>query len=536
MKFIFVFTPLANPTYAPLGPAMLAGLVRERVPACEIKVVDLNVSAWETVSGTVEGGAEALAFMRGETGDFFAEEEYLLHSEAIRKIERLLATLGGSARRSLDGGENDQACRTLLEKLLGEIESEGPDAVGFSFFSLGQLPWILALARELKSRRKEVRIVIGGASSTAIDHAELLKACPFVDGVVLGEGDEPVLALAAGKNLGEIPGLARLVDGEVVKNRPPTPWRVAESSDPDFSDLNLSRYLNPSPVLPVLASRGCKWGRCRFCAHNSTYLGGYRAVDAGETAAMLARLKERYGAAYFYFADLYLDAPELKELADAITGRGLRIAFHALGRPTAEHTAGLLEKCARAGLRWISWGVESGSVRMLEVAGKGTDAGEVEKVLAASKAAGVSNLAMMIFGLPTSDDPSMEETFAFLERIYPHIDAMTASAFALFSNAPFGRNPEKWGMNPGERQEEVRVGGLPVHSKRVFFTEKGEGGAPRPPRGEVEAAEWAKRRRWLGEPPFMEGLPVEHYLLYADRRYSMRIASTGSSLPARQLG
>lgn len=535
MKLLIAFTPLANPTYAPLGPAMLAGLVRARIPSCEVKVVDLNISAWEAAAEKVAGGMEALSFMRGGEGDFYDENGYAGHSATIGKIERKLASLGGSARRSLDGGEEEEGYRPLLSSLIDEIETEAPDVIGFSFFSLGQLPWILAIARELKKRGGK-RIIIGGASSTAIDHLELLRACPFIDGIVLGEGDEAILALAQDAGLAQVPGLARLADGEPTILPPPRPWQVECSADPDFSDLNLARYLNPSPVLPVLASRGCKWGRCRFCAHNSTYLGGYRAALPDETAAMLGRLKERYGASHFYFADLYLDAPELGALAEAVNARGLRLAFHALGRPTAEHGPELFAKCAKAGLRWISWGVESGAARMLDVAGKGTSADDVEKVLAAAKAAGISNLAMMIFGLPTSDDASMEETFAFLERIYPTIDAMTASAFALFSNAPFGRKPEKWGMTPGELQEEVKIGGLAVHSRRIFFTETGKGGAHRPPRGEMEAAEWARRRRWLGEPPFMEGLPVEHYLLYADRRYSMRIASTGSSLPARQLG
>jgi len=298
--------------------------------------------------------------------------------------------------------------------------------------------------------------------------------------------------------------------------------------DPDFSPYTLTDYLNPAPVLPVLASRGCKWARCRFCAHNATYTGGYRSIHAPLVADKLARHQTRYGARHFYFADLYVDVPILRGLSEELLTRKLKVNFHILGKPTAEHSPELFELSARAGLRWVSWGVESGSQRLLDVVAKGTRPEEIEKVLADARAAGISNLAMMIFGIPTSTDEDLARTLDFLSRIHGDISAMTASSFALFSTSPFGRHPEKYNLKAHAPQEEVRINGLPVHATRVDFSEIATDGTLRPSRGPIEVAAWNKRRRWLGDVPFLEGVPCEHYLIFVSGRQSLAVTPPSS--------
>ncbi|MBE0616729.1 MAG: radical SAM protein, partial [Proteobacteria bacterium] len=310
-----------------------------------------------------------------------------------------------------------------------------------------------------------------------------------------------------------VPGLVYREGPAVGRNRAAQTESLRGLPAPDFSGLPLDRVFNPVPVLPALYSRGCKWRRCRFCAHNFSY-GGYRAKAAQRCVDELEGYATRHGARHFYFADLYVDAPDLEALADEILARRLDLHFHVLGRPTRDYTAARLEKLAAAGCRWISWGVESGSQRLLDVAGKGTQVETVERVLRDSHAAGISNLAMMIYGLPTSGDEDLRQTFGFLERVYPTVDAMTASAFALFENTPFARSAPRFGLAVTGLQEEVRVGSHPVRSRRFGFREQAADGSLRPPRGAVEVGEWQRRRQWLGDVPFLERVACEHYLLH----------------------
>jgi radical SAM superfamily enzyme YgiQ (UPF0313 family) len=522
MRLALVFPPQANPTYAPLGVTSLAAFLRSRAPACELSVHDLNIEAWEWAAQEAEkespAVAGALRFFRGAEGDFFDREEYAARRETWGEAEKVLTRAGADVKRFLNAREIEPGTEALLDRFVRRLLENDPEVVGFSLFSLGQLPWALALALRLKEAAKPgTRILLGGAASTAFSAEDAMAACPFLDGIVLGEGETALLALCRGATPDEIPGLVHRKAGSLVKNRPAPFTDFPASPPPDFSDLPLGRYLNPAPVLPVILSRGCKWRRCRFCAHNTTY-GRYRAKDAQRTADELAACGEKYGARHFYFADLYVDAPELGALSDALLTRKLRVNFHVLGRPTGDYTAELLEKASAAGCRWISWGVESGSARLLDVAGKGTDPATVREVLKNTRRAGISNLMMMLYGLPGSTDAELEETFRHIEEVYDAVDAMTATSLVLFEGAPFARRAKEYGLSLLGAQEEVRVGGVPICSTRLDFQERADDGTLRPPRGPVEAAAWHRRRRWLGDVPFLEGLSCEHYLLYVSQK------------------
>ncbi|HSH69464.1 MAG TPA: radical SAM protein, partial [Deferrisomatales bacterium] len=437
--------------------------------------------------------------------------------------EKALSHLDGRVKRQLATGDPDTELDQWLDALLAPVLAEDPELVGFSLFSLAQLPWAVALAQRLRSTGagRPRTLVFGGAACSALRVDDLLEACGFLDGVVVGEGEAALLALCRCTDPGAVPGLVSRANGVLHRTRAQRACEPWAYPSPDFSALPLERYFNPSPVLPVLYSRSCKWRRCRFCAHCSSF-GRYGAKAPEALVDELQALGARHGARHFYFADLFVDAPDLEALADAILRRGLDVRFQVLGRPVAGYTPQRLEKLVAAGCRWISWGVESGSQRLLDIAGKGTTVPVVERVLGNAHRAGISNLMMMIYGLPTSTDEDLDETFAFIERVYPWVDAMTASPFALFGGTPFARRAEHFGLVVTGADEELRVAGVPVRSTRLHFGERSTDGGLRPSRGAVEVGMWQGRRRWLGQIPFLEGVACEHYLLHVASRLTGR--------------
>jgi hypothetical protein len=210
----------------------------------------------------------------------------------------------------------------------------------------------------------------------------------------------------------------------------------------------------------------------------------------------------------------------LGAVSDEIIRRGLSIHFHVMGRPTANYTEELFHKAAEAGCRWISWGVETGSQRLLDLIRKGTRSQVIRDVLRNSARAGISNLAMMIFGLPTSTGEDLERTFELIDDIYPHVTAFTASSFALFEKTYFAKHADRHGLQVIKREELFRRDGVKVHSGRLQYMLKSSGGKPAPPAGPVEIGQWNRRRQWLGEVPFEEKLCCEHFLLHAAQRHA----------------
>ena len=516
MRAALVFPPQASPTYVPLGLASVTAYLRREVPAAALALLDANLGAWELLCELEPGGEETRAFFRGQAGDFLDESQYGAAQAHLARLGARMARLGEAARRFVETGEASDDLDRWLRRTVPAVLASDPELVGLSAIYPEQLPFAWALARALRAEAPRIRIVLGGASAEALRADELLIALPALDGVLLGEGEPGIARLVAGAPDAAVPGLLHRTGTGGLRRNPGAPCALDDLPAPDFGDLPLDRYWNPVPVLPVIGSRGCAWRRCRFCAHNKSF-SRYRSVQAGTLAATLEDLQRRHGVHHVYLADQYVSSARLDALASALRDRGLDLTYHAMIRPDPGCTPERLARIAASGGRWLSWGVESGSYRLLDLVRKGTTIERVERALRAARETGISSLAMMIFGLPGSTDADLEATFAFLDRAWSDLDSLTASGFVLFADTPFGREPERFGLEVTGVEEVLRIGDRAVRSHRLSFLERSSDGSLRPGRAGVELAAWERRRRWMADKPILDRLPVEHYLVWLDR-------------------
>ncbi|MFO7653543.1 MAG: radical SAM protein [Candidatus Krumholzibacteriia bacterium] len=515
MRGVLVFAPHASPTYVPLGLATLAAHVQVQAADCELVPIDLNLALWERQAEADAELAACRSFLRGRAGDFHDPLQYAAHQAVWRGAAASRRRLTATSRRYLETDEMEPELRAALAYAAGLIIRERPEWIGFSVMFPEQVLVSLALAKFLAEEvyaGAPPGLVLGGATASALRAEEVLRACPFLDAVFGGEGEQGLLRLLRGNAPASVPGLVFRRDDVVVTNRKPDTLTAAAVCLPSFTELDPIRYDNPVPVLPVVFSRGCKWRRCRFCAHNLSY-SGYRRHAAERFADYLGELQARWGATHFYFADQYVAAEDMAELSRAILERGLRLSFHVMGRPTAAYTPDRLELMARAGCRWISWGVESGSARLLEVCGKGTTPVEIQQVVTDSARVGIFNLLMMIFGLPTSGPDDLQATMDLVADLGGAAGSVTSSRFQLFARTPFAARPDRYGLRVTGQEVLFSRGGQDVRSLRLFHEERAMDGSWRPPRGSVEVAEWERFRRWCRPVSELDGLCSEHLLL-----------------------
>lgn len=542
-----VFPPLSSPTYAPLGITTLASFIQRCSPETKLRVIDLNLELW---SERTSANGALHAFYRGDVrqeadstdtasllrvdrsvfidpagkvgngglneyrNSFFVQREYLSNQNELSKIQSEFVRLSEQLKIYLEKNELTPECGLVLDRQIRKIGIGEYDVLGISMMYPEQFVFAIALAKFAKTARADLDIVIGGAMTGAFYLDDLLKACRYVDAVVLGEGEYPVLDIVNGKEYSEIPGVGCLVAGAVSCNRHRTILGGDSFTGAEFNVLKMEAYFNPTPVLPVFASRGCLWRRCRFCAHNSTF-GAFRYKRVEQMVDELCFYQNSLGCEHFYFVDQYVDEGMLSDLCDEILRRRICCFFHVMARGVREYTDNLLEKAFAAGCRWISWGIESGSQFLLDQSRKGIEPALAASVIRRSGEVGISNLLMMIFGLPGSTQACLDETFEFIDSVYPHIDAMTNSSFVLFENTPFGRKPERYGLIPLRNQTLVEIDGQPIRSFRLDFKREGEHGEWPSPLANEEVDKWRRRRAWMGGELFMETLGAEHYLLYA---------------------
>src|SRR5579862_1287668 len=158
----------------------------------------------------------------------------------------------------------------LLTRLLA-----GPEGVfGFSAWRLNA-DVIIELTRQLKERRPEALIVIGGPEATVspgdFDH-------PWVDVVVMNGGEGaigPVFQALVENRPADAAGWDKVwVNPAHVGLTPPVAKRAPVPTMPrvDYAPIVPLFLADPKPVIPVLLNVGCPF-HCSFCTNSTIYPG-----------------------------------------------------------------------------------------------------------------------------------------------------------------------------------------------------------------------------------------------------------------------
>ncbi|MBN2182936.1 MAG: radical SAM protein [Sedimentisphaerales bacterium] len=524
MRATLAFAPCAGPTYMPLGIASLSAFIKANNPECQLNVADLNIAAWHWLIDQKKEYQDFRNFMQGRLGSFFDEARYRMHQRAWNRLVEIHNNYIVMARFYLEQNSLSADFQKLLEYFSGLVLANDPELIGFSVMYPRQVLISLALAKFLHFKctpRVKPVIVFGGAMMPAMYGEEILQACPFVDAVFEGEGEPGLEMLCEGRDFAGIHGFIHRGQAGIIRNKKVDTITMAKLPLPDFTEWNFSSYFNPEPVVPVVFSRGCKWRKCRFCAHNFSY-SGYRRRNTERFVDYLCRLNGQTGARHFYFADQYIEAADMKILAEEILRRDLHIYFHIMGRPMDDYTPEILQLLFKAGCRWISWGIESGSQRLLDVCLKGTSVETVRKVVRDSHQAGISNLLMLIFGLPTSGEEDFNATLDMLDDLDDAVDDVKSSCFQLFDKTAFAAQAKAFGLQVTGREVLFSNEYGMVHSHRLFYKEKSVDGTMRPPRGLLEITQRQRRKLWNCHDSILQSLCCEHYLLYVAHRSDIR--------------
>ena len=356
--------------------------------------------------------------------------------------------------KKLSGNREDNPFIDLYEKyLLPYIEEQNPDVIGVSIAGDSQFIPALTMSRLIKSRHKNIHIVVGGYVVTLFSDA-LMKYeeifTDFIDSAVVNEGEKPLLELvehlSCGKDLKDVPNLIYRDNGQMRANEALPAADINSLPAPDFDGFPLGLYLSPEPVLPVLSARGCYWGKCAFCSHNESYRWHYSVRDESKVAGDMEELYRRYGVKHFAFSDEAISPASMGRICDELTGRGTEFRCSSNVRLEKQFKPELCEKMYKAGFRLLYLGLESGCNRVLDLMGKGTSR---ETALAVSKnihEAGIWSHLYTFMGFPGESRDEALETVEFLRENKEIIGSFNIASFLLNKGADVVRFPEKYGI------------------------------------------------------------------------------------------
>jgi radical SAM superfamily enzyme YgiQ (UPF0313 family) len=264
-------------------------------------------------------------------------------------------------------------------------------------------------------------------------------------------------ATADDADLSAVPNLMYRDGSSVQVNKFKEPEPTECLPIPDFDDLPLDLYLTPSHVLPVWAARGCYWGRCAFCNVGYGESKHFDELQAERVVEEMTTLSKAYSTDKFFFADEALTPRMLRALSSLLIERNASFNWATCARFEPGITADLLKQMRRAGCRLLSFGMESGSQRVLDRMDKGTNVALMQRVLEDSAAAGIWNHAFMFFGFPGETEEDARETIAFFKANQNVIHSTSSSTFLLERYARASQDPEAYDISrmkpPGPQQD-----------------------------------------------------------------------------------
>jgi ribosomal peptide maturation radical SAM protein 1 len=333
------------------------------------------------------------------------------------------------------------------------------DVIGFSSI-FAQNCAALALARVVKRRYPRLRIVFGGANFEDEMGLEYLRRLPWIDYVVVGEGDEsfPALldSLASGEELPNIPGVARRENGVVSLCGRAAPVRDLDSlPEPDYSDffataaeLNLPEtVLGYEIKLPFESARGCWWGakyHCTFCGLNGLGM-AYRSKSPARVLAEIDELARRHRRYNFEAMDNIMDQRYVREVFAPLAeqGKGYQFFYEVKANLTQEQ----LRTMSRGGVRALSPGIESVNSHLLKLMRKGTTGIQNVRLLKWAHHYGMKLGWNLLFGFPGERAEDYENQLATLKLI-PHLPPPTAGGRIWLERfSPYFLDAQAWGLH-----------------------------------------------------------------------------------------
>ena len=290
-----------------------------------------------------------------------------------------------------------------LEDTPGEIAQriveDAPDLVGLSCY-VWNVKLLMAAAQEIRERRPEVRLVLGGPEVGPIARS-VLERNPAVDCIVKSEGElvfaELVQACKAAGDIAKVRGICfRRGDGLVETDDAPT-----------LDDLNrlASPYRMPDfdpkgRVICIETQRGCVF-RCNFCFYNKDLSIRNRRFDLDRVKQeILYWLQQDIAQIYLMDPIFNLNAARAKEICRFVAEHNLRhIPFH-----TEVWAEFIDEEMARlmhaANFRFLEVGLQTTDQAVLATVERRLKLGRFLDGIDHLKRFGIPFEVQLIYGLP----------------------------------------------------------------------------------------------------------------------------------------
>lgn len=307
---------------------------------------------------------------------------------------------------------------------IDHIKTKNPKWIGMTIFSQ-RSKWIsIKLCKILKENFPDVKLVAGGPFAEYT--GKLLYDKGLVDCYVVGEGEEAILNIL--ENKFDVPG----VNG----NAPVQINNLDTIPIPDYSDFHMDKYPTTwsdprikddtkmgTDFVYITGSRGCV-RKCSFCDIQSIWP-KFRFRSGASIAEEMQVQNQAYGSRRFLFTDSLLNG-SVKQLKDICTTlidyrdkgmmKPVRWQGQFIARPEHQMAEEVYELMDKAGLRFVSIGVESGSEVVRNDMKKMFDDKAMDFTFRMCAKHNIEMAWLLLVGYPTETEEEFQKTLDMLEK------------------------------------------------------------------------------------------------------------------------
>jgi len=386
-RVAMVMLPAWGILFPPYNLAKLTGLIRHY--GYSTKTYDLNIESFHEIKKIVND-------------DYWRGEKYFLWDHKENFNEKILPII-----------------KPLLDRAINEIVESNPKVIGFSVYNTN-IHAVEYFIKELKSRLPDACYIAGGPETLT---GSSIFNFPF-NYFFVGETEGTLIELL--ENLPETYPMGEKIGTTDSK------LQLEALPFPDYSDYNLTSYQHPDGV-SIETSRGCV-AECSFCAE--TYFWKYRSRTPDRVIEEMEHQINQYGVKRFWFVDSLANGNinNFKRLIDLVLEKKLKIWWNSYVRCDGRMDRAFIQKIKDSGCTCLSYGVESGSQKVLLDMRKKIEIWEIENNLRDGAEVGLFNHVNWIVGFPTEEPIDFLHSLQLIANARKHIGAISPG---------FGAGPAK---------------------------------------------------------------------------------------------
>ena len=301
------------------------------------------------------------------------------------------------------------------------------DAIGLGILTIGfeQMDKMIKVLRTLT----DAKIVIGGGLTSCETELVMQELKP--DYMAIGEAElifEEILLHIYDSNNPLPKGAWKQCDEKVISNSEGYSINKLDSLPfPDYEMMGIDKFLELQGVvswghhksdpyvgksIPISASRSCPF-KCTFCHHAG--MGTYRMHSIEYTVNFIKIMMKKYNITYFFIYDELFSLNKKRAMDFCEQIKDLNITFFCQLR-VDQIDKELITTMKNAGCVLISYGLESGSQKVLDSMQKKITAEQIENTIRLTREAKIGIQGNFLFGDSAETEETIQESLKFQEK------------------------------------------------------------------------------------------------------------------------